>query len=230
MTADPVTQPHFLGHRHRLRKRFLSAGGEALEDHELLEMILALAIPRRDVKPLAKNLLTRFGGFASVICTAPQTLEQIDGVGEAAATALALVHESAVRLQRRDIASKPVLSSSQALLDYCHTRLAQSPIERLHILYLNQKNVLIRDEEHQKGTIDQTPAYPREIIRRALELSASALILVHNHPSGDPKPSHIDIDFTKKLYSAAKIMGIELHDHLIIGKNDHFSFKSARIL
>lgn len=225
--AEPTDPPpHYVGHRQRLRKRFLAAGGNALEDHELLEMLLTLAIPRRDVKPLAKTLLARFGGFAGVLCADRQTLENIDGIGESAAATLALVHESAIRLKRAGVANQPILSSWQALLDYCHTSLAHTSVERMHILYLNRKNMLICDEEQQKGTIDQTQAYPREIIRRALELSAAALILVHNHPSGDPAPSQSDIDFTKRLNTVAQAMGIVLHDHLIIGKNDHFSFRT----
>ncbi len=229
--ADPDTvAPHYQGHRQRLRKRFLAAGGSALEDHELLEMILALAIPRRDVKPLAKNLLARFNGFAGVLCADRQTLEKIDGIGEAAAAAIALIHESASRLKRAQVEKQPVLSSWQALLDYCHTRLAHTTVECTHILYLNRKNVLLQYEQQHKGTIDQTQAYPREIIRRALELSASALILVHNHPSGDPSPSTADIDFTKKLHIATQTMGIVLHDHLIIGKDSHFSFKTQGLL
>jgi DNA repair protein RadC len=223
-------KPHYHGHRQRLKDRFVKAGPGALADYELLELLLFLAVPRRDVKPLAKKLLDAFGSFAEVISAEPARLEEISGIGEGAIIAFKLVREGALKLSRDQLLEKPVIGSWSALLDYCRASMAFHKKEQFRILYLNRKNVLIADELQQEGTIDHTPVYPREVIKRALELGASALLLVHNHPSGDPTPSRDDIAMTKEIRDASKKLGVAVHDHVIISKAGHASFKAMGLL
>lgn len=218
------------GHRRRLRGRFLKGGADALPDYELLELLLFRAIPRRDVKPLAKTLINIFGGFADVISAEPQRLIEIDGMSEAAATEIKIVQAAALRLSQAKVLNRPVLSSWSALLDYCRAAMAYNKIEQFRILFLDRKNILIAEEVQQKGTVDHTPVYPREVVKRALELGASSLILVHNHPSGDPTPSQADIDMTRKIGESAKTLGITLHDHLVIAKGEYTSFRALGLL
>ena len=222
--------PHYRGHRQRLKDRFLQGGADALPDYELLELILFLAIPQKDVKPLAKTLLARFGGFAGVLTASPDALTTVEGVKDNTATALKIIQAAAQRLAREEVIDRPVLTSWDKLLDYCRITLAHRPTEQFHLLFLDKKNVLIADEAQQKGTVDHTPVYPREVVKRALELNASAIIMVHNHPSGDPTPSRADIEMTRQVRDAAKAVGVIVHDHLIIGKTGHNSFKSLGLL
>lgn len=223
--------PSYLAdHRARLRERFMQGGAAAMPDYELLELVLFRAIPRQDVKPLARRLIERFGDFNRVLSAAPARLADVEGVGPAVITELKIVEAAAQRLTRARILHRPVLSGWQALLDYCHANMAHGEIEQFRVLYLDRKNVLIADEEQARGTVDHVPVYPREIIRRALELNASALILVHNHPSGDPTPSDADISMTARIARAADSMGITIHDHLIIGKSAELSFRSEGLL
>ncbi|HJO68952.1 MAG TPA: DNA repair protein RadC [Rhodospirillales bacterium] len=219
-----------LGHRRRLRARFLKGGGETMPDYEMLEVLLFGAQPRRDVKPLAKELLRRFGSFAEVISAEPERLRQIEGIGEGAVTALKAVQAAAQRLLRDGVMQRPVLSNWEALMDYCRASLAYEKTERFQILFLNRKNVLIADEVQQKGTVDHTPVYPREIVKRALELGATALIMVHNHPSGDPTPSEADIAMTREVRDAGDKLGIVLHDHVVVAKGGYQSFKTLGLL
>ncbi|MDP6389523.1 MAG: DNA repair protein RadC [Alphaproteobacteria bacterium] len=223
-------RPHHEGHRARLRRRFLATEGEGMPDYELLEMLLALAIPRRDVKPLAKSLVDRFGSFAAVVSADADRLGEIDGLGEAGLAALKLARASALRLARQQIVGQNVIGSWDKLIDYCKAAMGHDKVEQLRLLFLDRKNVLIADELQQRGTVDHAPLYTREVVKRALELGASALILVHNHPSGDPTPSKGDIEMTKEVKEAAEKLGITLHDHVIIGRNDHASFKSLGLL
>lgn len=217
-------------HRMRLRQRFTNGGAKAIPDYELLELLLFRAVPRQDVKPLAKRLIAEFGDFNLVIAAAPERLKKINGVGTAIVQELKIVEAAAHRMAQVRIMDRPVLSSWDVLLKYCHTALAYQSLEQFRILFLDRKNILIADEEQQKGTVDHVPVYPREVVKRALELNASAMILVHNHPSGDPTPSEADIQMTEKVESAAQVMGITVHDHLIIGKAENFSFRSAGLL
>ncbi len=223
-------KPHYLGHRKRLKNRFLKTGAEGLQDYELLEILLFLAVPRRDVKPLAKALIAKFGGFSEVITAEPARLKEIKGVGENAIIAFQLVRDGAIKLSQDKILGQPVIGSWQALIDYCKMAMGHLKKEQFRILYLNRKNILIADEPQQEGTVDHTPVYPREVIKRALELGASALILVHNHPSGDPTPSRDDIDMTKEIVEAGKKLEVLVHDHIIIGKGKFASFKSLGLL
>jgi DNA repair protein RadC len=217
-------------HRKRLRTRFMEGGAAAMPEYELLELILFRAIPRHDVKPLARLLLDTFGDINRVV-TAPATrLTVIPGVGEAVIQELKLIEAVAQRMARSRIMHRPVLSSWDALLDYCHTAMAHRETEQFRILFLDRKNVLIADEEQSQGTVDHVPVYPREVVKRALELNASALILVHNHPSGDPTPSEADIAMTAQIQEAAAVLGITLHDHLIVGKSREVSFRALRYL
>jgi DNA repair protein RadC len=218
------------GHRGRLRARFQKHGGGALPDYELLELVLFAAIPRKDTKPLAKALLARFGSYAEVIAAPRERLLEIEGVGEAVLNQLKIVEESARRLTQAQVMGKPALSSWAALIDYCMAAMARSAQEEFRVLYLDRKNVLIADEVQVRGTVDHAPVYPREIVKRALEHSASAIILVHNHPSGDPTPSKADIAMTKEIAAAAKTLKIAIHDHLVIGRAGHASFKSLGLL
>ncbi len=224
------TPPHYIGHRQRLRDRFMKAGGEAMADYELLELILFQAIPRRDVKPLAKDLLSTFGSFASVIAAPAERLQEFKGLSETAISGIKMMQEVAVRLSREEIMDKPVLSSWQALINYCRTAMAHRKTEQIRILFLDRKNTLIADELQGEGTVDHTPVYPREVVKRALDLHASALILVHNHPSGNTAPSQGDIAMTKEIQDACSKLNITIHDHLIIGKKGHSSFKSLGLL
>ncbi len=223
-------KPDHGGHRQRLRRRFTKNGAAALADYELLELLLFPALPRRDTKPLAKALLKRFGSFAEVISAEPAELESVSGIGEAAVIALKTVQAAAHRLAHDQVIDRPVLSSWNKLLEYCKISMAYEKSERFRILFLNKKNVLIADEVQQKGTVDHTPVYPREVVKRALELGATALIMVHNHPSGDPSPSRADIEMTKEVQEAAGRLGIVLHDHLIVSKSGCNSFKTMGLL
>lgn len=222
--------PHYLAHRKRLRERFLRDGGESFADYELLELLLCLAIPRRDVKPLAKTLIAKFGSYSAVIAADPQLLQSVDGVGETTVAALKLARASALRLARAEVMHRDVISSWQALIDYCRTSIAFAGIEEFHVLYLNGKNAVIAAERQQSGTVNHAPVYPREVMKRALELGAQALIVVHNHPSGDPAPSEADIAMTRELRTAADHLGLVLHDHLIIARGSHVSFRSLGLL
>jgi DNA repair protein RadC len=221
--------PH-AGHRTRLRERFVKGGAEAMPDYEMLELVLFAAVPRRDTKPLAKALIARFGSFAEVIAAKPARLLEIPGVGDAVVSQLKIVEAAAQRLAKGKIMGRPALSSWAALLDYCMAAMARSQNEEFRVLFLDRKNVLVADEVQSKGTVDHAPVYPREILRRALEQGASALILVHNHPSGDPTPSRADIDMTREIAAAAKALKIAVHDHLVIGRNGHASFKALGLL
>jgi DNA repair protein RadC len=226
---DTAGKPHYQGDRERLRDRFMK-GSEALPDYELLELILFRAIPRRDVKPLAKALVARFGGFAEALNAPPERLREVAGLGEAAIVEFRIVREAALRLAQAKVMKREVISSWQALLDYCSASMAYNSVEQFRILFLDRQNVLIADEVQQTGTVDHTPVYPREVVKRALELNASALILVHNHPSGDPTPSQADIEMTRRIAGTAEPLGIQLHDHLVIGKGRHASFKSLGLI
>ena len=234
--AAPVPVPtgkapsYLADHRARLRERFMAGGAAAMPDYEMLELVLFRAIPRQDVKPLARRLIETFGDFNRVLTAPAARLEQVDGVGPAVVTELKIVEAAAQRMARARVMHRPVLAGWDALLDYCHTAMAHREIEQFRVLYLDRKNVLIADEEQARGTVDHVPVYPREIIRRALELNASALILVHNHPSGDPTPSREDISMTARIAQAADSMGIAIHDHLIIGKSRELSFRSQGLL
>ena len=196
----------------------------------MLELILFRSIPRRDVKPLAKELIARFGGFSEVLSAEPDRLREVNGVSEGIVTELRILREAGLRLSRANVLEREIISSWQELLDYCSASMAHNPTEQFRILFLDRKNMLIADEVQQKGTVDHTPVYPREVVKRALELNASALILVHNHPSGDPTPSGADIEMTRRIAETAKPLGIELHDHLVIGKGKHASFRSLGLI
>jgi len=222
--------PHYHGHRERLRARFRDAGSEALSDYELLELVLFRAIPQRDVKPLAKDLIARFGSFAEAVAAPRPRLLEMKGMGEAAVTELKIVHAAAQRLAKGAVRKRPVLSSWGSVLDYCRTAMAFSDKEQFRLLFLDKRNQLIADEVQQSGTVDHTPVYPREVVKRALELSATALILVHNHPSGDPTPSRADVQMTQAIIDVAKPLGIAVHDHIIVGKEGHASLKGLRLI
>jgi DNA repair protein RadC len=223
-------KPSYHGHRQRLRERFLKGGADALPDYELLELVLFLSNPRTDMKPLAKALIARFGSFAEAISAEPSALAEIKGLGETAITALKTVQAAAHRLARQQVMDKPVLSSWSKLLDYCRSSMAFEATERFRVLFLNRKNALIADEIQQKGTVGHAPVYPREVIKRALELGASAIIMVHNHPSGDPTPSQDDIAMTREVKDAGQKLGIALHDHVIVGRGGTASMKSLGLI
>ena len=223
-------KPHFLGHRERLRERFREAGPEALPDYELLEMVLFRAISRGDTKPLAKALIAKFGSFAEVISATPERLMEVSGVGGAITTELKLIRAAALRLMKGEIINRTLLSSWTAILEYCRASMAFENKEQFRILFLDKKNQLIADEVQQEGTVDHTPVYTREVMKRALELSASAIILAHNHPSGDPTPSIADIDMTRRIIEAGMKLGITVHDHVIVGRNGHTSFKASKLI
>ncbi len=222
--------PHFLGHRERLKERFRDGGSDAVPDYELLELVLYRAIRRGDTKPLAKQLLARFGTFAEVLSADPERLMEIKGVGEAVATEIKIVHAAAMRLMKGQVANRPVLPSWSAILDYVRAAMAFANIEQFRILFLDKKNQLIADEVQQQGTVDHTPVYPREVVKRALELGASAVVLVHNHPSGDPTPSMADIEMTKKIVEAGQRLGVIVHDHIIVGRKGHASFRALSLI
>ncbi len=223
-------EPHFAGHRDRLRQRFLKAGPDGLADYEMLELLLFQAIPRRDVKPLAKNLIQRFGSFAAVLSATPRELSETGELGDGAIAVIKIVQAAALHLAKAEVLNRPILSSWQQLLDYCRSAMAREKTEQFRLLFLDRKNGLLADEVQQRGTVDHTPVYPREVVKRALELGATALILVHNHPSGDPTPSRADINMTKEVVKAAAALGIAVHDHLIIGSNRECSFRSLGLL
>jgi DNA repair protein RadC len=230
MAEAPETPPHFHGHRERLRERFREAGAEALSDYELLELVLFRALLRRDVKPIAKDLIAKFGSFPEVISAPAARLAEVKGLGTAAITELKIVHASAMRLARGQVRKRPVLSSWSSVIDYCRTTMAFAEKEQFRVLFLDKRNQLIVDELQQTGTVDHTPVYPREVVKRAFELSATALILVHNHPSGDPTPSHADIEMTRTIVEVAKPLGIAVHDHIIVGRDGHTSFKGLKLV
>lgn len=222
--------PHHVGHRKRLRDRFRKGGPDALPDYELIEMILFRALPQGDTKPLAKALLARFGSFPEVINAPEARLLEFPGVGERVVDELKLIRAAALRLMRSEIAGRMVLGSWQAVLDYCRAAQGFGEKEQFRILFLDKRNQLVADEVQQTGTVDHTPVYVREVLKRALELSASALILVHNHPSGDPTPSAADIDMTRQIVNAARPLGVQVHDHIIVGRTGYFSMKSERLI
>ena len=227
---QPSEEPHYHGHRERLRERFFTAGPDALTDYELLEMALFAAIPRRDTKPLAKALLKKFGSFAEVVHAPVARLREVDGIKDASISQLKLLAAAAGRIARGEIRRSVALSSWNDVIDYCRSSMAFSDKEQFRLLFLDKRNQLISDEIQQTGTVDHTPVYPREVIKRALELSATALILVHNHPSGDPTPSQADIQMTKAIIDIAKPLGISVHDHVIVGKNGHASLKGMKLI
>jgi len=222
-------KPHYLGYRQRLRERLLDGGTDPLPDYELLEFLLYSARPQGDTKPLAKELIKHFGGFAAVLSADRAALADF-GLKDATIAALLAVREAAARMLRGEIIAKPVISNWQALIDYCNTQFGFTAAEEFHLLFLDRKNALIRDERQQQGTVDHTPVYPREVVKRALELNATAIIMVHNHPSGDVTPSRADIEMTKQVREAAKAVGIALHDHLVIGRGKHASFRSLGLI
>jgi DNA repair protein RadC len=226
----PEAKPHYHGHRQRLRERLLQAGTDGVRDYELLELILFRAIPQRDVKPLAKNLIERFGSFAEAIAAPIERLREVKGLGEAAITELKVVQAAAGQFARGQTRKRTALSSWSSVLDYCRTAMAFADKEQFRILFLDKRNQLIADEVLGTGTVDHTPVYPREVVKRALELSATAIILVHNHPSGDPTPSQADITMTQAIVEVAKPLGISVHDHIIVGKDGHASLKGLRLI
>ncbi|MCX8132683.1 MAG: DNA repair protein RadC [Roseococcus sp.] len=229
--ADPAPRPPGPeGHRERMRRKLLAAGPEALLDHELLEMVLFLALPRRDTKPIARALLARFRDFAGVISAPEADLRAIEGLGEAGIAALRTVQAAALRLARTELREAPVLNNWSRLEAYLTAVLAREPIEQFRVLFLDTRNRLIADEAQARGTVNHTPVYPREVVKRALELHATALILVHNHPSGDPTPSRADIEMTEEVQRAAEVLGIVLHDHLIVGRGAVLSFRREGLL
>ena len=227
--ALPTKEEHYHGHRERLRNRFRENGDTALADYEILELLLFRLIPRRDTKPIAKALIDRFGSLAGVFGAPAALLQEIKGVGETVALDLKLISAISHRTLKSELKGKQVLSSWSSVIQYCHAAMAHETREQFRILFLDKRNALIADEVQGRGTVDHTPVYPREVVRRALELSATALILVHNHPSGDPTPSRADIDMTKTIIDTAGPLGITVHDHIIIGKNGHVSFRALRL-
>lgn len=236
MTAKPKkdepskNEPHYKGHRDRLRGRFLDNGPDALQDYELLELVLFLAIPQKDVKPLAKDLIKRFGGLAELMNAPIEELTKVDGIKEKTALAIKSINALSQRAAKNEFIGKPVLNSWTRLMDYCMSTMAHETKEHFRILFLNKKNELIADEIQGSGTVDHTPAYPREIMKRSLELGATAIILMHNHPSGDPKPSQADVDMTRQIMRAAEPFNIAIHDHIIISKSGYSSFKSLGLI
>ena len=227
---EGAAKPGYLGHRQRLRARFLEAGPAALPDYELLELILFQAKPRQDTKPLAKALLARFGSFAGVIGADIPALLAVPEMGEASVVALKAIQAGVERVLQHEVRAAPVLSSWDRVVDYCRAAMARAPIEQFRLLFLDRKNALIADEVQQTGTVDHAPVYPREVVKRALELGASAIIMVHNHPSGDPTPSRADVDMTRAVQAACATLGIDLHDHLVIGRSGHASLKGLGLM
>ncbi|WP_421723068.1 RadC family protein [Bauldia sp.] len=222
--------PHYHDHRERLRARFDEIGGSRLPDYELLELILFQAIPRVDTKPIAKALLQRFGSFAEVLAAPVPRLMEVKGVGEKAAHHLKVTYAAAQRFLKDPVKDRPLLDSWSAVIDYCRAAMAYESIEQFRVLFLDKKNTLIADEVQQSGTVDHTPVYPREVVKRALELSSTAIILVHNHPSGDPTPSRADVAMTKSLVDIARPLGIAVHDHIIVGRDGHASFRGLKLI
>ena len=230
MNEEAPDKPHYIGHRHRLRDRLLEKGPESLADYELLELLLAMALPRIDVKPLAKTLIKEFGSFAGAIAAEPAELAKIKGMGDGAVAGLKTVRAAALLMTKQELLRQPVIANWQKLLDYCRISLAEEKTEQFHLLFLDHKNALIAHERQQKGTVDHAPVYPREVVKRALELSASAIIMLHNHPSGDPTPSKDDVAMTKAVAAAAEKLGILLHDHVVVGRKGHASLRSLGLL
>jgi DNA repair protein RadC len=227
---ESVEEPHYHGHRERLRERFFNAGPDALTDYELLEMALFAAIPRRDTKPLAKALIKKFGSFAEVIHAPEARLREVDGVKDASINQIKLIAAAAGRIAKGELRQRTLLSSWNDVIGYCRTTMAFADKEQFRLLFLDKRNQLIADEVQQIGTVDHTPVYPREVIKRALELSATALILVHNHPSGDPTPSQADIQMTRAIVDIAAPLGISVHDHIIVGRSGHASLKGMKLM
>ncbi len=223
-------KPHYLGHRDRLRRRFVDSGSEAMADYELLELILFRILPRRDTKPVAKALITRFGSFSEVLGAPSHLLEEIEGLGPTAVIDLKVILAATQRFARDEMRQRPVLDSWSELIDYCRSQMAFEEKEQFRVLFLDKKNKLIADEVQQVGTVDHTPVYPREVIKRSLELSATALILVHNHPSGDPSPSSADVSMTRAIAEIATPLGIAIHDHVIIGRSGHVSLRARKLI
>ncbi|MEM8631866.1 MAG: DNA repair protein RadC [Pseudomonadota bacterium] len=231
VTGPKGAQPSYIrDHRKRLRERFVAGGASAMPDYELLELILFRAIPRCDVKPVARRLLDTFGDFNRIVSAPPERLKEVRGVGDAVVVELKIVEAAAHRLARSRFLSQHALSSWDAVIDYCHTTMAHLRTEEFRVLYLDRKNILIADETQGSGTVDHVPVYPREVVKRALQLEASALILVHNHPSGDPTPSESDLAMTTRIRDAAKALSITLHDHIVIGKERELSFRTLGYL
>lgn len=228
--VKPEEKPHYHGHRDRLRQRFLDGGPDGLQDYELLELVLFMAIPRRDVKPLAKALLAQFGSLPELMAAPVSQLTKINGVSDNTAIAIKAISATAQRMMKREIMEKPVLNSWSRLMDYCYATMAHETREHFRIIFLNKKNEMIGDEIQGSGTVDHTPAYPREIMKRALEIGATAMILIHNHPSGDPRPSQADQDMTQAIIAAAKPFNIVIHDHIVISRNGYTSFKNEGLL
>lgn len=229
-TANEAAGSDSSGHRARLRKRLLGGGSDALADHEVIEYLLMTAIPRRDVKPLAYSLIKRFGSLAGVFNADPTALAKHPGMGETSAAAIRIVALAARRMASAAVRAQPVLGSWQALIDYLTIDMAHLTVERVRVLYLNAQNMLIHDDHVGDGSIDEAAIHPREVIRRALDLGATALILVHNHPSGSPQPSRADIQITNKIAEAGRLLGIVVHDHVIIGRQGHVSLKAKGLI
>ena len=227
---DASNLPDYLGHRERLRDRFKEGGPQALPDYELLELVLFRALKRGDTKPLAKALIARFGSFAEVISAEPERLMEVKGCGPGVATELKLIQAAALRLARGAVVNRPALTSWNAIIDYCRAAMAFDEVESFRLLFIDKKNQLIADEVQQSGTVDHTPVYAREVIKRALELSATAIIMVHNHPSGDPTPSMADVDMTKRIIVAGERLGILVQDHIIIARKGHASFRNLQLI
>lgn len=228
--SESGDKPHYHGHRARLRARFLDSAGTGIPDYEILELILFGVFRNGDTKPLAKALIAEFGSLAAALAAPAERLAKVPGCGDAVIAALKVTREAGLRMLKAEAMQRPALSNWQALLDYCRAALQHEGIEQFRILFLDRKNQVIADEQQQRGTVDHTPVYPREVVKRALELNAAALILVHNHPSGDPTPSRADIEMTREVAKAAAVMGIALHDHLIIGRKGHVSLREKGLL
>lgn len=228
--SDLSKKPHYHGHRDRLRTKFRDVGANALAEYELLEMLLFRTFPRKDTKPVAKDLLNEFGSLAQVLSAPIDRLTEIKGIGDAAALDLKLTHAAGLSLAHGNIRSRALLSSWSQVLEYCRASMAFEEKEIFRILFLDKKNKLIKDEIQQTGTIDHTPVYPREVAKRALELAATAIVLVHNHPSGDPTPSRADIQMTNTIMEVLKPLGVLVHDHIIVGKEGHASLKGLGLM
>lgn len=230
MGFDEAAKPHYLGHRDRLRQKFRESGSEALHDYELLELVLFRALPRKDTKPLAKTLISRFGSYSEVINAPEERLAEVPGVGDAVITELKIIRGAALRLMREEVIDRPVLDSWSSVLSYCRAAMGFETKEQFRILFLDKRNRIIADEVQQEGTVDHTPVYVREVVKRALELSSTAIILVHNHPSGDPTPSRADVEMTRQIVETARNLGITVHDHIIVGKDGHSSFRGLSLI
>jgi len=226
----PLEPEDYLGHRERLRERFLAGGNDALADYELLELLLFMAIPRRDVKPYAKRLISRFGSFHGVLAADAAALQSVKGIGAPTAAAIKAIHAAALRFAREAIIDRPLMGTWQQVIDYCRAAMAHNEIEELRVLYLDAKNGLLHEERLQTGTVNHTAVYPREVVKRALERGAVSIVMVHNHPSGDPTPSRADIEMTKEVAKAAAALGITLHDHLIVARERHASLKGLGLI